>query len=90
VVALTYMLVKVRMHALASATPLFIANLIGLGGGPQVVGVLNDLMAPRPGAEAVLYSLLIVNALSILAVLLYFVAGRTLSPSVRVRRPWPI
>jgi predicted MFS family arabinose efflux permease len=78
VLAMNYMLVKVRMRALASAILLFILNLIGLGGGPQVVGFLNDLLAPRLGAEAVLYSLLIVNAMSILAVLLYFVAGQTL------------
>ena len=57
VIAITYLLVKVRMRALASAILLFILNLIGLGGGPQVVGILNDALAPRLGAEAVLYSL---------------------------------
>jgi predicted MFS family arabinose efflux permease len=78
VLAMNYLLVKVRMRALASAILLFILNLIGLGGGPQVVGVLNDVLAPRFGGEAVLYSLMIVNAMSIVAVLLYFLAGQTL------------
>jgi predicted MFS family arabinose efflux permease len=78
VLAMNYLLVKVRMRALASAILLFILNLIGLGGGPQTVGILNDALAPRFGSEAVLYSLLIVNAMSIVAVLLYFVAGQTL------------
>jgi predicted MFS family arabinose efflux permease len=78
VLAMNYLLVKVRMRALASAILLFILNLIGLGGGPQVVGLLNDLLAPRFGGASVLYSLLIVNSLSVVAVLLYFLAGRTL------------
>jgi predicted MFS family arabinose efflux permease len=78
VLAMNYLLVKVRMRALASAILLFILNLIGLGGGPQVVGVLNDVLAPRFGGEAVLYSLMIVNAMSVVAVLLYFLAGQTL------------
>ena len=41
-------------------------------------GILNDALAPRLGAEAVLYSLLIVNAMSLLAVVLYLIAGQTL------------
>jgi predicted MFS family arabinose efflux permease len=78
VLAMNYLLVKVRMRALSSAILLFILNLIGLGGGPQVVGILNDALAPRLGGEAVLYSLLIVNAISLLAVVLYLMAGQTL------------
>jgi MFS family permease len=78
VIAVTYSLVKLRMRALASAILFFILNLIGLGAGPQIVGVLNDLLAPRFGGEAVRYSLFVVNLLALFAVLLFFLAARTL------------
>ena len=79
VIAITYRLVKVRMRALASAILLFILNLIGLGGGPQIVGLMNDALTPTYGVEAVRYSLLIVALFGIAAVTLYFVAARTLA-----------
>jgi predicted MFS family arabinose efflux permease len=78
VIAVTYSLVKLRMRALASAILFFILNLIGLGAGPQVVGILNDLLAGRYGVEAVRWSLFIVNLLGGLAVLLFFLAAQTL------------
>lgn len=62
--ALAQGLAKLRMRALASAAMLFVVNLIGLGLGPQLIGILNDLMAPRLGDEAVRYSLLIVGVTS--------------------------
>jgi hypothetical protein len=46
------------------------------------VGILNDLLAERLGVEAVRYSLLIVDLLALLAVLLYFVAARTLKSDI--------
>ena len=79
VIAITYRMVKVRMRALASAILLFILNLIGLGGGPQIVGLMNDALAPAYGVEAVRYSLLIVALFGIAAVALYLVAARTLA-----------
>jgi predicted MFS family arabinose efflux permease len=40
-------LVGARMRATASALFIFIVNLIGLGGGPYVTGLLNDYFAGR-------------------------------------------
>ena len=42
-------LVSLRMRAMASAVLLFALNLIGLGLGPQFVGILNDVLNPRFG-----------------------------------------
>ena len=42
-------LARPHMRALVSAILLFIINLVGLGLGPQVVGVLSDLLKPEPG-----------------------------------------
>jgi predicted MFS family arabinose efflux permease len=78
VFATTQNLVRPDMRALASAILLFVINLIGLGVGPQVVGVLNDLLAPSFGTAAVRYSLLIVGLMNIWAAVHFAIAARTL------------
>ena len=70
-------LVKLRMRAVASAILLFILNLIGLGLGPQLVGVLNDLLASSFGDEAVRYSLLLANFTTGWAAIHFFLAARS-------------
>jgi predicted MFS family arabinose efflux permease len=52
-------LAPMRMRALASALLLFILNIIGLGFGPFVVGVVSDLLAGPFGVESLRYSILI-------------------------------
>lgn len=56
--AMTQSLVRPSMRALASAVLLLVINLIGLGLGPQFVGILSDLLAPRFGVESIRYALL--------------------------------
>lgn len=67
-----------RMRALASATLLLFINLIGLGCGPQFVGILNDLMAPSFGDTAIRYSLLMIKVATAAAALLYWLAARSI------------
>jgi predicted MFS family arabinose efflux permease len=76
--AVTQALVKVRMRAVASSILLFIINIIGLGAGPQVVGVLNDLLSDRFGIEAVRYSLMIVGLTNVFATGCYLYAARSI------------
>jgi predicted MFS family arabinose efflux permease len=78
VFATTQNLVRPDMRALASAILLFVINLIGLGIGPQAVGVLNDLLAPWAGAAAVRYSLLIVGLMNAWAAVHFVLAARSL------------
>ena len=40
---------KLRMRALASAIVLFAVNIVGLGLGPWLIGISNDLLAPTYG-----------------------------------------
>lgn len=54
-------LVPLRMRAMASAVLLFSLNLIGLGLGPQAVGLLNDALEPSYGEFAIRYSLLVIG-----------------------------
>lgn len=58
--ALVQDLVESRMRALAAALLLFAANLLGLGLGPQLIGLLSDALAPRLGHDALRYALLLV------------------------------
>jgi len=50
-------LVPPAMRATASAVFIFILTIIGLGAGPQVIGILNDVIGTP---EAIRYSLLFV------------------------------
>lgn len=55
--ATTHALVAPRMRALASAILFFIVNLIGLGLGPTIVGMVSDALSPTYGAESLRYAL---------------------------------
>jgi MFS family permease len=77
--AITQALVPPQMRAQAAAVLLLILNLIGMGIGPQVVGVLSDLLAPRFAEESIRYALLGTIAVGALwSVAHYGVAARTL------------
>ncbi len=47
----------VRMRAVSSVIMGLVTTLVGIGIGPFAIGVLNDLLEPRYGTEAVRYSL---------------------------------
>jgi len=59
-IAAAHGLVGARMRALTSAIVSLISNLIGLGLGPFVIGLLSDLMAPSKGVESLRYAMLYV------------------------------
>jgi len=58
-------LVGLRMRAVAAAILLFILNIIGLGLGPQAVGILSDLLRPQYGDESLRYALLAAGLVNI-------------------------
>ncbi len=56
--SVTQGLASLKMRALASATLLFVINIIGLGLGPLLVGVVADILEPTYGVgDALRYSL---------------------------------
>ena len=78
--AMIQSLARVRMRATASAILLFSVNMIGLGIGPLLVGVLNDqVFGPTYGDHAIRYSLMCVGILGGTASLLFWQASRTLA-----------
>ena len=77
----TYTLVQtlapLRMRAMAAAVILFVLNLIGLGLGPTMVGVLNDALHPRFGNEAIRTSLVLLSLLNLWGVFHSALAARS-------------
>jgi len=67
-----------KMRAVAAAVLLFILNIIGLGLGPQAVGIISDQLRPQFGDESLRYSLLICGFVNIWAAWHYFLAGKYL------------
>ncbi len=66
------------MRALASAFMLFVLNIIGLGLGPQGVGILSDLLSGAFGEESLRYALLATAMVNVWSTVHYFLAARTL------------
>ena len=64
------------VRALAAATVTLFTTVIGIGGGPLLVGALNDAMAARFGTEAVRYSLVSLAPLLAVGMVGYWMAAR--------------
>lgn len=71
-------LVPPHMRATASASFLFINNLIGLGAGSFALGALSDGLTKRLGDEALRYSMLIGLVLYLVAALLMWLGAKPL------------
>ena len=71
-------LVSLRMRSVAAAVLLFILNMIGLGAGPQAVGILSDVLQPSYGDESLRYALLMLSTVQIWAAYHYYQAGKSL------------
>ena len=76
-------LAPMRMRALASAILLFILNIIGLGLGPFLVGVLSDLLSDSLGRESLRYAILIATAAYFWAGAHFIFAGRTIRQALQ-------
>lgn len=66
--ALVQSLAPVRMRATAIAVVLFMANLIGLGLGPQLVGLFSDLLVPYVGDESLRWAILLLTPCSLVSI----------------------
>jgi MFS family permease len=78
VLAAVQHLVPANMRATASALFLFINNLIGIGLGTTLIGVVSDLMRVRFGSESLRYAILAGTGFYLIAATLLFLASRRL------------
>ncbi|MGN6270173.1 MAG: spinster family MFS transporter [Sphingomonas sp.] len=78
VVAIIQRLVPLRMRATAIAVLILVDSLVGLGLGPQFVGLASDWLAPALGADALRVALLGAMIGSMISVAAFVMAARHL------------
>jgi MFS family permease len=77
-------LVPPTMRAMAAAIFIFILTIIGLGAGPQTVGILNDWIGTP---DAIRYSLLgTVIVMDLSAALFFWLTGKTLVQDLEAKK----
>jgi predicted MFS family arabinose efflux permease len=74
--AMIQSVVPASMRATAAAVQLLVINLIGLGLGPQLVGILSDLFRETYGVESLRMALAIFACAHVPGALLYWIGGR--------------
>ncbi len=82
VFAMVQALAPIRMRAMAAAVLLFMSSLIGLGLGPQIVGIVSDALRPAYGEESLRYALLLVSLAHIWAAVHFWLSAKTLREDI--------
>lgn len=78
-IATTHSLVGLRMRALSSAVLFLILNLIGMGLGPLLVGILSDYLQPQHAQHALRTAMLyLLPAVMAWSTVHFFLAAKTL------------
>lgn len=77
--ALLQRLVADDMRATALAVVMLLANLIGMGIGPQIVGILSDAFRPRFGTDSLRYAMLIMSFVALWAAYYFWKVGGTIA-----------
>ncbi len=77
-IAMAHALVAPGMRALTSAVLFFVLNIIGLGLGPFLTGLVSDLLVPTYGDQALRYSMLATMQMYWPAMLMYLLAAKHL------------
>ncbi|HIG02409.1 MAG TPA: MFS transporter [Myxococcales bacterium] len=72
-----------RMRALGASLLILCITLLGMGAGPQAVGILNDVLSPNFGEDAVRYSMVIVISSCAIGALLLLWGSRTFERDCR-------
>jgi len=76
--ALTQSLVQLRMRGTSMSTLVVLLNLVGVGVGPALAGVLSDYFAASYGSESVRWAMVCVLVLNLPAVILFARSARTI------------
>ena len=80
--AMIQSLVRPEMRSVAAAICLFMLNIIGMGIGPQSVGILSDYFAAEYGDQSLRYSLMCFSLVNIWCAAHYFLAARNFREGV--------
>jgi MFS family permease len=83
-IAVAHSLVPASMRALTSAILFFVLNLVGLGFGPLVVGLISDLLKPTQGIESLRWALSIILPLSLASAALFLKAAKNIGMDTKL------
>ena len=87
IIAMIQGLAGLRRRAVAAAFYLFLSNLVSMGAGPVIVGMVSDYFNPRYGNESLRYALLAIVVVTFLwAAIHFFLAARTLREDLALAR----
>lgn len=75
--ALLQRLVLDEMRATTMAVVMLLANLIGFGLGPQIVGIISDALMPVVGSESLRYAMMILSFIALWAAYHFWKGGST-------------
>lgn len=78
VIAAVQQLAPAHMRTTASASFLFINNLLGIGLGTYLLGAISDALTVQFAEESLRYSILAGTGFYVIAAILYVIASRTL------------
>jgi hypothetical protein len=84
VFALMQRLVPDGMRATLLAVVLLLANLIGMGIGPQIVGIVSDALMPSFGDDSLRWAMIIMSLACLWAAYHFWAAGRTVREDLAV------
>ena len=76
-------LVVPEMRATSLALLMLFGNLIGLGMGPLIVGVLSDVLRPKLGNESLRYAMLTMSLVAVWSGYHFWCVGRTVREDLR-------
>ncbi|PLW82841.1 MFS transporter [Kineobactrum sediminis] len=85
-IALSHALVPPSMRALTSAILFFVLNMIGLGLGPFLTGLMSDLLAPQYGEDSLRYAMVISSMLGLVAIAMFYIGARKLPADLAKRQ----
>ncbi len=84
-ISVAHSLVPASMRSLTSAILFFVLNLIGLGFGPLVVGIVSDLLAPSLGNESLRWAMSIILIVSVASTMLFFATAGKLVLDLKLK-----
>jgi len=85
-IAMSHALVPPAMRAVASAVLFFVLNIIGLGLGPLLTGVLSDLLRETFGDQSLRYAMVVTATVGFAAMLMFYLGARHLPADLQKAR----
>jgi len=84
-IAIAHLLVPAAQRAITSAILFLVINLIGLGFGPLVVGVISDWLTPSLGNESLRWAMSCILVVSAISTTLFFGAAERMAADLNLK-----